>query len=226
MKKSNFLPGILLMAGLTLMSCRNENREADDLEDTEITPVTETETTIDNSFAQYDANRDDQWDENEFSESYQGNFSGYDSFDNDSSGELNTKEFYIATFRTIDRDGNQSINRQEWDEGYNNSFGDYSDEEDFDIFDTDQSGDLSESEWDQGFTKTTWFVTYDVDKNETVSNQEWTKANFSAWDTNNDGFLNEQEFQAYNKAMRADGNLRNSGNQNPETGNDPAGGDM
>lgn len=209
MKKLFYLPSLFFMAAITLMSCRNETREADDLDDVNTT-ITEPETTMDEGFTQYDRNRDNRWDENEFSESYQGEFSGYDA---DTSGDLNNEEFTGATFRSVDRDRNNTINRQEWDEGYNNTFGDYANQDDFDRFDTDRSGDLSDTEWNQGFAESNWFGTYDEDQNQAVSGQEWSRANFSRWDRNNDGYLDEQEFQEYNRSMQGTGNM-NSGNMN------------
>lgn len=207
MKKLFYLPGIIFMAAVTLMSCRNENRQADDLDD-DVT-VTETETMRNDGFTQYDTDRDDRWSENEFSESYQREFSGYD---RDTSGDLNNEEFTAATFRSIDRDRNNTISRQEWDEGYNNDFGDYANQDDFDRFDTDRSGDLSDTEWNEGFRESNWFGTYDEDQNQTVSSQEWNRAAFSRWDSNNDGYLDRQEFEAYNRAMG--NNTMNSGNMN------------
>ena len=209
MKKIIKLPVIFIMAAAALISCRNETRQADDLDD-DINTTTTTGTLQDDGFAQFDTDRDDRWNENEFSESYQAEFSGYDT---DTAGSFNQEQFSAATFRSVDRDRNNSISRQEWDEGYNNSFGDHVNQDDFDRFDTDQSGDLSDAEWNEGFRESNWFGTYDQDQNQTVSRQEWNRANFSRWDRNGDGYLDRQEFDAYNRAM-AGNNSMNSANRN------------
>ncbi|NJW52351.1 hypothetical protein [Salinimicrobium oceani] len=212
MKKSIFLSALFLM-GMSLVSCKNEERET--TVDEEINPtMTETETMTNDGFAEYDANSDSQWDENEFTESYQGEFSGYDA---DTSGDLNNEEFVAATFITTDRNRDSSITREEWDAGFRNNYGSFVSEEDYSKFDTDKSGDLSNEEWNVAFTKTTWFTKLDADQNKTVSSEEWNKANFSRWDRNGDGFLNRQEFQAYNQARMSGNNvqgMQNSSNMN------------
>lgn len=221
MKKPIYLFSLLFMLGVSLMSCRDEARETDTLDDDINTTVTEPTTTTDDSFAQYDTNRDNQWDENEFSQSYQSEYSGYD---RDASGDLNNEEFSGATFRSTDRNRDNTISRQEWDEGYNNTYGDYTNQDDFDRFDTDQSGDLSDTEWNQGFGQSNMFSTYDEDQNNSVSMQEWTRANFSRWDRNGDGYLDQQEFQEYNRAMMQNNNtggnnMNQQGTQNNNTQN-------
>ncbi|NJW55566.1 hypothetical protein, partial [Salinimicrobium oceani] len=105
-----------------------------------------------------------------------------------------------------------SISRQEWDEGFNNSFGDYANQDDFDRFDKDRSGDLSNTEWNEGVAGSNWFGTFDEDQNSTISNQEWARRDFAAWDINKDGKLDQQEFQSYNSSKRNNGNM-NSGNR-------------
>lgn len=216
MKKLIFLFGLLFSISTCFVSCKETEREVGETEILEDDTETELgeEGMTDNSFAQYDANRDNQWDENEFTESYQGEFSGYDA---DTSGDLSNEEFTGATFKSTDRNRDNSIDRQEWDEGYNNSYGEFAKKEDFDRFDTDKSGDLSDAEWNQGFVQSTWFVTYDTDKNKNVSSQEWNRANFSRWDRNDDGFLDQQEFQSYNQSRM--GTQSTTTGQNPNTQN-------
>lgn len=203
MKRFILVFTFLFTVSSSFLACKETEREVGEteiLEQEEETEVLE-DGAMDDGFGTFDANRDNRWDENEFSESYQGEFSGYDA---DASGDLNNEEFTGATFRSTDIDRNNSINREEWDEGYNSVYGDYANEDGFDLFDTDKSGDLSDSEWNEGFRQSNWFTSYDADRNSSVSNQEWTRANFSNWDRNDDNFLDQQEYQSYNLGMGRD----------------------
>lgn len=217
MKRQIIILAFLFMASNVFLACKDTEREADEVEIIE--EDLETERTddgaMDGGFGNYDENRDDQWDENEFSEAYQANFSGYD---DDTTGDLNEEEFAAATFRSTDLNRDNSIDRQEWDEGYSTSFGDYAESEDFDRFDTDRSGGLSDTEWSTGFAESEWFSSYDADQDKTVNEGEWTRANFSRWDKNGDGFLSKEEFETYNRVMKRS---QSTATGNPSEGNSP-----
>lgn len=218
MKRLVLIFAFLFTGSIFFSACKDNERgggEVEIMEDNSETETFEGQGAMDGGFGAYDANRDNQMDENEFSEAYQADFSGYDA---DTSGDLNDQEFSQATFRSADRNRDNMVTREEWDEGRRNTFGDYADEEDYTRFDTDRSGTLSDAEWNQGFTKSDWFGTYDADRNNAVSQQEWTRADFSRWDRNGDGVLDQQEFQAYNQSMTGSDNM-NSGNQNIQNNN-------
>lgn len=201
MKRQIIILALLFTASNFLLACKETEREAEEVEiieeDREMERVDDG--AMDGGFGSYDANRDDQWDENEFSEAYQADFSGYD---DDTTGDLNEEEFAGATFRSTDLNRDNSVDRQEWDEGITTSFGDYAKKEDFDRFDSDRSGGLSDAEWSTGFAQSNWFTSYDADQDKAVNAGEWTRANFSRWDKNGDGFLSKEEFETYNRIMK------------------------
>lgn len=212
MKRNILLLALLITASGVFQSCRDTERETGDTEilEDEVKTNPGTMDAVDDGFGAFDTNTDDQWDENEFSEAYQSDFSGYDS---DASGDLSSEEFSGATFRSTDRNQDNTISRDEWDAGRSDNFGNYAASEDFDRFDTDQSQDLSASEWNEGFRDSEWFSSTDTDRNNTVSDEEWTRANFSRWDRNGDGVLDRQEFQTYDRMMRNTGNNQNRNSQ-------------
>ncbi|WP_029036734.1 EF-hand domain-containing protein [Salinimicrobium xinjiangense] len=200
MKTNILLFSILLGLSSTFLACKDTEREAGEVEILEERDpdLYEDDGAMDGGFGSYDANRDNQWDENEFSESYQAEFSGYDA---DISGNLNNEEFSRANFKNADSNRDNNISREEWQEGYLNTYGEYASEDDFTRFDIDENDQLSETEWNQGFSRSNWFRTYDRDQNNSVSMEEWISANFKRWDRNNDGVLDRQEFQTYNRVM-------------------------
>lgn len=210
MKRPILILSFLFTLSSVLWACRDAERDGQEVEIMEErdTEFYEEDGAMDGGFGAYDANMDNQWDENEFSEAYQADFSGYDA---QTWEDLNNDNFYEATFRDVDRNWDSIVDRDEWDAGYDDNFGEYVDRGDFDRFDTDQSGDLSTEEWTQGFSQSDWFTSYDTDQNRAISSEEWTRANFSRWDRNGDGVLDQQEFQAYNRARQ---NME-SGNKNP-----------
>lgn len=216
MKRLILIFTFLFAVSSSFTGCRDNERgseEVDIMEEDRGTEDFEGQGAMDGGFGTYDTNRDNQLDEDEFGESYQEDFAGYDA---DTSGDLNDQEFSQATFRSADRDRDNSLNREEWDSGYRTTFGDYTNDEDFDRIDRDRSGTLSDAEWNQGFEESDMFGTYDADRNNSVSQQEWTRTNFSRWDRNGDGVLDQQEFQAYNQAMMGSNDM---GNNNPNSQN-------
>lgn len=143
-------------------------------------------------FDTYDQNNDGVWDENEFAET---NDDDYDLWDTDSDGLIDDDEFNETTFRTTDRDRDERINENEWNEGSERMYGDYTGTNDFDDFDTNRDDAIDTDEWNEGFADNDgWFDTYDRNRDGSLDNDEWNTGLFNDWDDDGDGFLNEEEY--------------------------------
>jgi len=103
----------------------------------------------------------------------------YDAWDSDSDGMLSDREFGTGMYADWDTDNNVQISSDEYAVGAERWYGADHDG-DFDLLDEDKSGYLDQSEWSAG----------------------WNKDYYTAWDSDSDGLLNNDEFSTgvYNTA--------------------------
>ncbi len=196
MKKMILLFTFLFAFSSSFISCRDaEKPETDELVEADEITDAGTEEVIDEGFGEFDANGDNRWDENEFAQS---NNVGFAQWDQDNNGSLNDDEFYHTAFGFNDMDDDDRLSQDEWNSGYNNMFGNYTNQEDFNAFDQNQDGFLDSNEWNSGFSDSDWFNTFDEDKNKLVDENEWSGGLFNEGDANDDGFWDQNEYNRYN----------------------------
>ncbi len=152
------------------------------------------EGTTSGTFADYDTNGDGYLDADEIASTYQNDFTGWDS---DADGSLSEEEFASTTFGNADANQDGSISEDEWNAGYTSMYGNYSEDGDFANFDTDADGSISSEEWTAGFADSEWYSTYDADANGSISEEEWNSGLYGDWDTNDDGMIDENEYNNY-----------------------------
>ncbi|MEP6259931.1 MAG: EF-hand domain-containing protein [Gillisia sp.] len=142
----------------------------------------------------FDRNEDGTLDLEEFSETYPNYFQ--DIWDADGDGYLDKEEFYNTHFINADYDWNNEISLGEWNEGHLRMFANWTDKE-FSVYDEDKNGKLSKEEWNKIFEASEWFETYDADSNNLVTQIELHNGFFNDWDLNNDGKIDEEEYNKY-----------------------------
>lgn len=197
--KRCFLAFTFLFAlGSSFTACKDAEREVEEPEIVEERMETDVfeEGVMDEGFGAYDANEDDMLDENEFGES---NATSFTEWDEDGDSAYNDEEFYGSTFGVADANDDDMIDETEWNEGRNNLYGDYAGENDWDVFDKDEDGLLNSDEWNEGFADSEWFNEFDENDDELVDSNEWNSGLFDDWDANDDGFLDEEEYDKYNR---------------------------
>ena len=141
----------------------------------------------------YDENGDGTLDLNEVSKTYVNHFHFWDS---EGDGYLTRQEFYDIQFYNADSDYNTEISLEEWNEGYLRMFGNWANK-DFSAFDEDKNGKLSWNEWNKFFEESEWFETYDTNSDNLITEQELNEGYFGDWDLNDDGKIDEDEFNNY-----------------------------
>lgn len=141
----------------------------------------------------YDLNEDLTLDLQEFSNTYANHFRFGDS---DGDGYLKREEFYNIQFLNADSNWNTEISLEEWNEGYLRMFGNWTDK-DFSAYDEDKNGKLSGNEWIKVFQESEWFETYDTNSDNFITEQELNEGYFGDWDLNDDGKIDEDEFNNY-----------------------------
>lgn len=192
MKRLILLFTFLFTVSSSFLACKDASPEPEVAEDEVNTDVFEDEQEDD--FGMYDANDDNMWDESEFAQTGNNDIAEWDA---DQDQNLNNDEFYNSTFTTVDRNRDNSITEDEWNEGRNSIYGDYADNDDFNLFDTDDDGMIENTEWNEGFADSEWFNSFDENDDELVDNNEWNSGLFDDWDANNDGFWDEDEYGSY-----------------------------
>ena len=192
MKKLILLFAFLFTISSSFTSCRNKVEEENTVAEDELaTQDEEVETT---EWEENDMNDDGMWGSDEYADAYEEDWSNWDS---NSDGNLDDNEFYDTSYGWVDSDNDELINEEEWDEGFNNLFGDYGTEEDFTEYDVNNDGSLDEDEWFQGWGDSDWFNDFDANDDSYVDNNEWETGLFDNWDENDDGSWNEDEYNAY-----------------------------
>lgn len=196
MKKLILLPSIMLVLGVFFTSCKDNTEREENV--TEVDEIGTEETGMDeiaySEFSQYDSNRDGLYDRNEFGESYDSEFP---KLDTDGDGSLNKDEFYVSTFRTVDEDRNDSVSKDEWNSAKDGILNDRAGDKEFSEFDANNDEQITREEWKKSFEQSDWFVSYDTNKDNLIQQEEWDNGFFDDWDLDNDGSLNEEEFNNF-----------------------------
>lgn len=188
---------LLMLISFSIVSCKDNERENDEIDAFEDEmEIEEVGFEDDLGFNEFDANNDDFWDVNEFNEA---NEDWFDEWDINDDGVFDDEEFYTTTMGNADLNNDKRISQDEWNEGYNNIYGDYAGENDFNAWDANNDNFIDDNEWNTGFGDSNWFSTYDGDADGTITDVEWNEGFFNDWDLNDDGMLDENEYNSYNR---------------------------
>ena len=145
-------------------------------------------------FGDFDTNMDEAIDRDEFNSVYSDNFTSWDS---DQDGALVDREFYETTFNRLDTDMDGNLGQLEWNEGYDNVYGDYLGTREIGQFDIDGDGMVSSNEFYEGFADSDFYGRYDANSDSSIDVDEFNESVFNNWDENGDGILDTNEFDMY-----------------------------
>ena len=145
-------------------------------------------------FGDFDSNQDDLIDRDEFSGIYSSNFPSWDS---NMDGTLDDREFYDTTFNRLDADMDGNLGELEWNEGFDNVYGDYLGTRDMDQFDENGDRMISGEEYYNGFSESDFYSSYDSNRDSSIDADEFNESVFNNWDENGDGTLDNSEFDKY-----------------------------
>jgi Ca2+-binding EF-hand superfamily protein len=148
-------------------------------------------------FADFDINGNKQIDRQEFRTYFVDNYAS--SWQPNDPMGWNDEGFYTTTYIFLDRDRNDRLLRDEWVHGHNYYYGDFL-ASDFVVYDLNGDQYLSRAEYLAAMKPTAYFVTWDADKNKFLSDIEFADAVFDKWDTNDNGTLDQMEFEKFDKA--------------------------
>lgn len=146
------------------------------------------------SYDDFNAATDGTVDQNSFNEGFTDN---YDQWDTDGDGAINDQEFYSTTYNRLDQNQDGTLTEEEWQEGYDNIYGDYAADMSYDQLDADRDGSINEDEFYTGFRDTDYYDSYDADGDGNIDSDELSEGVFTHLDNNADGRLDREEYDTY-----------------------------
>ena len=148
---------------------------------------------VTNSFNTYDVNRDGTLDRDEYGASWERE-RAFDYWDSDDDGLIENEEYTSGVRERYDYDGNQMIDRTEWDRPspWSAELGPYED------YDMNQDDNIDEAEWDKRGGSFAYENTYDRDQDGYLNEEEYIDMTYDSSDLNQDGVLSDDEFEYSN----------------------------
>jgi hypothetical protein len=147
-----------------------------------------------NGFDRYDVNKDKNISKTEFNDLYSQH---YNTYDTDRNGKISDKEFYDQSFKMLDRDQNGNLNDKEWKTGYDNIYKDHLKSDRYSKYDSDRNKNMSNEEYHQSFEQSDYYSSYDTNRDNNIDRDELNTGTFNRWDRNQDGKLDENEYNHY-----------------------------
>lgn len=148
---------------------------------------------VSNSLNTYDTNRDGTLDRNEYGASWERERS-FEYWDSDDDGLIENEEYTSGVRELYDYDGNQMIDRTEWDRPspWSAELGSYED------YDMNQDDNIDEAEWNKRGGSFAYESTYDQDQDGYLNEEEYIDMTYDSSDINQDGVLSDDEFEYSN----------------------------
>jgi len=147
----------------------------------------------DDSYNTYDANRDGILDRDEYSTSMERDRS-FEYWDSDDDGLIENEEYTSGVRERYDYDGNEMIDRTEWDRPspWSTELGSYED------YDMNQDDNIDKAEWDKRGGSFAYENTYDRDQDGNLNEEEYIDMTYDSSDLNGDGVMSYDEFEYSN----------------------------
>ncbi len=118
--------------------------------------------------------------------------------------DLSREEFYKKVFVDLDRNRDNNLDREEWDAALEYLYRDYL-SSDYLLTDKDRNKVIDYDEYYEQVYQTDYFTYWDVNKDLYLNDMEQAEAVFTAFDSNDDGLLEKDEFDRYNSFYMRDG---------------------
>jgi Ca2+-binding EF-hand superfamily protein len=190
----SFLTASFIMFGAA--SCGSDSAQTETEETAFEEDYTATETVTNRNtdyFSEYDRDADERWDRDEFNTSLTN--SGYhEEWDADGDSYFTNNELNTGYFNEFDEDRDGLLNEEE----YNELNGDWEREygNNFQAWDMNEDSTLDSNEFNTGVEQKGIFNDWDADGDTRYSREEVNNGMFDRWDTDRDGYLNNNEYSA------------------------------
>ncbi len=134
------------------------------------------------------------WDNNRFNTDFASN-NRYGEWDANRDNYLDENEYSGGFYRTWDTNRDNKVDQNEWNTA-SKDFG--MENQTWDKWDANRDGSLDENEYRTGFNQSGWYSEWDGDGDKRLSQQEYSTGLFGRWDRNRDSMLDENEYSPYN----------------------------
>jgi hypothetical protein len=177
-------PPLLLLLCVSLTACNDQGRS-------------------EFKYADWDTDQNEIIDNREFDNVF--NESPYfDQWNQNDDQYISRSEFYEGYVRMLNRETEGELGPDNWDAVFNSYFGglDFP-REYFEEWDEDGNDRLGDEEIRAALNDTDYFDKFDQDGDGQIDENEFAESVFTTWDTNNDGFVQAEEYAKwYNKYAR------------------------
>ncbi|MDN3687566.1 EF-hand domain-containing protein [Cyclobacterium jeungdonense] len=146
------------------------------------------------NFSDFDKDDDGWIEKEEFRTVFTANY--WDDWNNVDNSYLDDEDFYTFNYALIDTDDDDLLTEEEWTYGYDYYYGDYLKDgyDSFEAYDVDGDGYIEYTEYYDGLYDTDYYVTWDIDKDTYLSQEELAENVFENWDLNDTGLMSRSEF--------------------------------
>lgn len=110
---------------------------------------------------------------------------------------LDDEDFYTISYNVLDLNNDNIIDPSEWENGYRYYYNKYL-INDLSLYDINKDNYLSYTEYLDALTDTDYFITWDIDRNTFLSEDELAEQVFETWDLNGNEVLSKTEFRKFN----------------------------
>ncbi len=122
---------------------------------------------------------------------------------NETNDTFDNNRFYESSYLMWDADKDNRLNQDEWQSGYDYSYGDYLNN-DFNSYDTDKDGYLEYQEYYDSLGNTDYYSKWDTNKDNSLDNKEYSDMVFDSWDRNKNGYIDQNEYNDYSSSYLSD----------------------
>lgn len=146
------------------------------------------------SFSDFDINANNSIEKEEFTKVFTENF--YDDWNNDDDEYLDDEDFYLSVYEIWDTNNDMLLSKDEWILGYDYYYGDFI-LTGYDAIDLDGDGFVDYNEYTGVLNDTDFYIQWDVDASEYLSEKELASGVFNIWDVDNSNALEIDEFAEF-----------------------------
>jgi Ca2+-binding EF-hand superfamily protein len=147
-------------------------------------------------FNDFDKNNDGLIAKKEFKKVFTKNY--YDDWNRKDNEYLDDEDFLISVYQIWDVDDDELLSEEEWIKGYDYYYGNFV-LTDYESIDVDNDGFIEYTEFDDALSDTEFFVSWDVDASEYLTQEELATNVFNLWDIDKSNTLEKDEFNEFDE---------------------------
>lgn len=191
MRRTRSTVALALVAGLAMFGCADGYDDEAELDEADVGPETEM-AEVEYGFAEWDADQNRYLDENEWT-TWDAD-QDRSAWNTDGEDGLSADEFGVVTVTVWDRDDDDLVSEDEWNEGTERWFGDDVDYGAWADWDLDGDSELDANEVREGFETNNLYDRVDRDADLIIDDEELADWFFDIFDWNDDDQIDTTEW--------------------------------